>query len=128
TAFSWITYTLLIAGSCFHAEGRAARAYSQATHLLHRYIHDWDVDLTLRRQFLQRKLNPFAVAWAPRLPRDGRRRATARENPEMRPDTLRFTAAPGGVDEGRVPWVDTAKGACIVLVVMMHATLGVGEA
>jgi uncharacterized membrane protein YcfT len=27
-----------------------------------------------------------------------------------------------------VPWVDTAKGACIVLVVMMHATLGVGEA
>jgi uncharacterized membrane protein YcfT len=46
----------------------------------------------------------------------------------MRPDTLRFTAAPGGVDEGRVPWVDTAKGACIVLVVMMHATLGVGEA
>jgi uncharacterized membrane protein YcfT len=31
-------------------------------------------------------------------------------------------------DENRVPWVDTAKGACIVLVVMMHATLGVGEA
>jgi uncharacterized membrane protein YcfT len=33
-----------------------------------------------------------------------------------------------GADEGRVPWVDTAKGVCIVLVVMMHATLGVGEA
>jgi uncharacterized membrane protein YcfT len=29
-------------------------------------------------------------------------------------------------DEGRVAWVDTAKGLCIVLVVMMHATLGVG--
>lgn len=34
----------------------------------------------------------------------------------------------GGADEGRVPWVDTAKGVCIVLVVMMHSTLGVGEA
>jgi uncharacterized membrane protein YcfT len=33
-----------------------------------------------------------------------------------------------GRDEDRVPWVDTAKGLCIVLVVMMHATLGVGEA
>ena len=30
--------------------------------------------------------------------------------------------------DSRVAWVDTAKGACIVLVVMMHATLGVGEA
>jgi uncharacterized membrane protein YcfT len=28
----------------------------------------------------------------------------------------------------RVAWVDTAKGVCIVLVVMMHSTLGVGEA
>jgi uncharacterized membrane protein YcfT len=28
----------------------------------------------------------------------------------------------------RVAWVDTAKGVCIILVVMMHATLGVGEA
>ena len=28
----------------------------------------------------------------------------------------------------RLDWVDTAKGLCIVLVVMMHATLGVGEA
>ncbi len=31
-------------------------------------------------------------------------------------------------DEARIPWVDTAKGVCIILVVMMHATLGVGEA
>ena len=38
------------------------------------------------------------------------------------------SAYAGGMDEGRVPWVDTAKGLCIVLVVMMHATLGVGEA
>src|SRR5215218_4959231 len=38
------------------------------------------------------------------------------------------SAYAGGLDEGRVPWVDTAKGLCIVLVVMMHATLGVGEA
>jgi uncharacterized membrane protein YcfT len=29
---------------------------------------------------------------------------------------------------GRVPWVETAKGICIVLVVMMHSTLGVGDA
>jgi uncharacterized membrane protein YcfT len=27
----------------------------------------------------------------------------------------------------RVPWVDIAKGLCIIMVVMMHATLGVGE-
>lgn len=37
-------------------------------------------------------------------------------------------ALTGGFDEGRVAWVDTAKGICIILVVMMHATLGVGEA
>lgn len=42
---------------------------------------------------------------------------------------LHRSAAPlSGADEGRLAWVDTAKGACIVLVVMMHATLGVGEA
>ncbi|WP_407518972.1 acyltransferase family protein [Methylobacterium oryzisoli] len=29
---------------------------------------------------------------------------------------------------GRLAWVDVAKGLCIVLVVMMHSTLGVGEA
>ena len=34
----------------------------------------------------------------------------------------------GSPTEDRVPWVDTAKGICIILVVMMHATLGVGEA
>ncbi len=28
----------------------------------------------------------------------------------------------------RIPWVDYAKGICIVMVVMMHSTLGVGEA
>lgn len=33
-------------------------------------------------------------------------------------------AAPRG--RSRVDWVDTAKGVCIVFVVMMHATLGVG--
>lgn len=41
----------------------------------------------------------------------------------MRDEVL--SAGPG--DE-RVAWVDTAKGVCIILVVMMHATLGVGEA
>jgi uncharacterized membrane protein YcfT len=34
----------------------------------------------------------------------------------------------GSGQDGRVPWVDAAKGICIVFVVMMHATLGVGEA
>jgi uncharacterized membrane protein YcfT len=34
----------------------------------------------------------------------------------------------GGTDDGRVPWVDTAKGVCIILVVMMHSTLRVGDA
>jgi uncharacterized membrane protein YcfT len=28
----------------------------------------------------------------------------------------------------RIPWVDYAKGICIILVVMMHSTLGVGDA
>lgn len=32
---------------------------------------------------------------------------------------------PGPADASRIAWVDTAKGICIVLVVMMHATLGV---
>ena len=40
-------------------------------------------------------------------------------------ETVRLT---DGLGDGRVAWVDTAKGLCIVLVVMMHATLGVGEA
>src|SRR3954451_15583023 len=39
------------------------------------------------------------------------------------------TARPDQEAEGgRVPWVETAKGVCIVLVVMMHSTLGVGDA
>ncbi|HEY0570213.1 MAG TPA: acyltransferase family protein, partial [Enterovirga sp.] len=29
-------------------------------------------------------------------------------------------------DRDRVAWVDTAKGICIILVVMMHSTLGIG--
>ena len=33
--------------------------------------------------------------------------------------------APG--DAGRVAWVDTAKGMCIILVVMMHVVLGIGD-
>ena len=31
-------------------------------------------------------------------------------------------------DAPRLAWVDTAKGICIILVVMMHSTLGVGDA
>lgn len=30
--------------------------------------------------------------------------------------------------EARLAWVDVAKGLCIILVVMMHATLGVEKA
>jgi uncharacterized membrane protein YcfT len=33
-----------------------------------------------------------------------------------------------GTDGGRIPWVDTAKGICIIMVVMVHAALGVEEA
>jgi len=33
-----------------------------------------------------------------------------------------------GRDAGRLDWVDTAKGLCIILVVMMHSTLGTQEA
>ena len=36
------------------------------------------------------------------------------------------TTAPA--DAVRLAWVDVAKGLCIVLVVMMHSTLGTGEA
>jgi uncharacterized membrane protein len=32
------------------------------------------------------------------------------------------------VDKERVAWVDYAKGFCIIMVVMMHSTLGVEEA
>jgi uncharacterized membrane protein YcfT len=41
------------------------------------------------------------------------------------PAAFHATALP---DESRVAWVDYAKGVCIILVVMMHSTLGVGEA
>ena len=41
-------------------------------------------------------------------------------------ETGRFDWRPASSD--RVAWFDTAKGICIVLVVMMHSTLGVGEA
>ena len=44
----------------------------------------------------------------------------------MTQDVRRFSSPEA--DGGRVPWVDAAKGVCIILVVMMHATLGVGEA
>lgn len=41
--------------------------------------------------------------------------------------TLR-NRSPGAGEASRLAWVDVAKGLCIVLVVMMHATLGTGEA
>jgi len=55
---------------------------------------------------------------------------SARPNTEpvssVRPDDpVRPRAAAGS---GRLAWVDVAKGICIILVVMMHSTLGVGEA
>jgi uncharacterized membrane protein YcfT len=37
-------------------------------------------------------------------------------------------SATGTASSDRVAWVDYAKGACIVMVVMMHSTLGVGAA
>lgn len=39
---------------------------------------------------------------------------------------LKAVISPG--DKGRVDWVDYAKGFCIIFVVMMHSTLGVGKA
>ena len=33
-----------------------------------------------------------------------------------------------GIKRERVDWVDYAKGICIILVVMMHSTLGVEKA
>lgn len=43
-----------------------------------------------------------------------------------RPDS----GVPRSADDGgdRISWVDTSKGICIILVVMMHSTLGVGDA
>lgn len=37
-------------------------------------------------------------------------------------------AAPNPYEAERIAWVDAAKGMCIILVVMMHSVLGVGEA
>lgn len=37
------------------------------------------------------------------------------------------TARTGRASDERIAWVDTAKGICIILVVMMHTTLGFGE-
>ncbi len=37
-------------------------------------------------------------------------------------------APPAGAADERVVWFDYAKGMCIILVVMMHSTLGVGDA
>jgi uncharacterized membrane protein YcfT len=42
--------------------------------------------------------------------------------------TYRPARAEGAASPSRVDWVDAAKGICIVLVVTMHATLGVEEA
>lgn len=43
-------------------------------------------------------------------------------------DASAVTAPDPFAPDERVPWVDYAKGLCILLVVMMHSTLGVGEA
>ncbi|MHB2170223.1 acyltransferase family protein [Alsobacter sp. R-9] len=43
-------------------------------------------------------------------------------------DTIRQMARQRLAKPERVLWVDYAKGLCIILVVMMHSTLGVGEA
>ena len=44
------------------------------------------------------------------------------------PPTVSAASVRPDPDSERVAWVDTAKGICIILVVMMHSTLGVGEA
>ena len=36
-----------------------------------------------------------------------------------------YAMAPPASGDGRVDWVDYAKGICIVMVVMMHSVLGV---
>jgi uncharacterized membrane protein YcfT len=38
-----------------------------------------------------------------------------------------MSAAASSSRDPRIPWVDYAKGICIILVVMMHSTLGVGD-
>jgi uncharacterized membrane protein YcfT len=43
-------------------------------------------------------------------------------------DRIRTMAGKARVTQDRILWIDYAKGLCIILVVMMHSTLGVGEA
>src|ERR1700730_5512954 len=61
----------------------------------------------------------------------------ARKEPKRRPASRKGTAAALEIsmgaqakpqESGRVDWVDYAKGFCIVMVVMMHSTLGVEKA
>lgn len=59
---------------------------------------------------------------APLVHRVAPRARTGSIGPRMAPRSRSGAPAP---DEARVGWVDTAKGICIILVVMMHATLGV---
>ena len=47
---------------------------------------------------------------------------------QMGPETARPLAADDHSGRTRIDWVDYAKGLCIVMVVMMHSTLGVGQA
>ncbi len=46
----------------------------------------------------------------------------------MGTELARPTADGGTANPARIDWVDYAKGICIVMVVMMHSTLGVGQA
>jgi uncharacterized membrane protein YcfT len=46
----------------------------------------------------------------------------------MGPETAQPLAANDHSGKARIDWVDYAKGICIVMVVMMHSTLGVGQA
>jgi uncharacterized membrane protein YcfT len=55
-------------------------------------------------------------------------KAAPLDGPDGSGRTGRNDAAGRGVETARVPWVDAAKGLCIILVVMVHATLGVGIA
>src|SRR5258708_34225320 len=51
-------------------------------------------------------------------------KSTATQSPQKgNPMSPSYTASPGRVD-----WADYAKGFCIIMVVMMHSTLGVEEA
>src|SRR6202795_3143723 len=61
--------------------------------------------------------------------------ALARNQPKRRQASRKGTAADSEtamnyapIQQGRVDWVDYAKGFCIIMVVMMHSTLGVEKA